>query len=376
MSMSKELRVGAFVLAGLIIAGIVVFLVGDEKRLFAPKQPYHTSFSDVQGLKVGAPVRLGGVDIGTVSHVGHGEDAADNRLYVDMHIVRSEAGRIRQSTVAHIVNKGLLGDKMIDLDEGETRSPALPAGSTIKSAEPTDLTNLFSEVGAMTQRASQILQNLETATRSLSDAQLQEDVRGSVHSLHAVLRQISEGNGYVHRLLSDPVEAERVSHFVATIDHTAMELDQTLAEARKVAQEINEGRGFAHEIVYGQRATEALASFGGAAGEVAFTLKGIREGDGLLHSVVYGGPPNTSAHVAENLGAMSDDLRHIVADMRAGKGTVGALLVDPSVYEDLKRVLGDVQRNDVLRALVRYSIKQDEKRSEVGVSGPGPAPSR
>jgi phospholipid/cholesterol/gamma-HCH transport system substrate-binding protein len=60
--------------------------------------------------------------------------------------------------------------------------------------------------------------------------------------------------------------------------------------------------------------------------------------------------------VAENLGVMSDDLRQIVADLRAGKGTVGALLVDPSVYEDLKRVLGDVQRNDVLRALVRYSI--------------------
>ncbi|MCU0687690.1 MAG: MCE family protein, partial [Polyangiaceae bacterium] len=57
----------------------------------------------------------------------------------------------------------------------------------------------------------------------------------------------------------------------------------------------------------------------------------------------------------------------IVADVRAGKGTLGGLLVDPSIYEDMKAVLGNVQRNDVLRALVRYSIKQDEKKPAVKV---------
>jgi phospholipid/cholesterol/gamma-HCH transport system substrate-binding protein len=46
--------------------------------------------------------------------------------------------------------------------------------------------------------------------------------------------------------------------------------------------------------------------------------------------------------------------------MKAGRGTIGALLVDPSVYEDIKSLVGNVERNQVLRALVRYSIKQDE----------------
>jgi phospholipid/cholesterol/gamma-HCH transport system substrate-binding protein len=332
---------------------------------------YHTSFADVQGLKVGAPVRLGGVDIGTVSRVRHSDDTTDNRLYVDLHVVRSEAGRIRQSTVARIVNKGLLGDKMIDLEEGSARSPSLAADSSIRGEEPTDFTNVFSEVGSMTQKAKQILENLETTTRSLSDAQLQEDVRGSLHSMHMILKEIAEGNGYVRRLLSDPAEAERVSHFIATIDRTVGELEQTLAETRKIAQRVNEGPGFVHEVIYAEQGSNTLASFGGAASEMALALKGIREGDGLMHSVVYGGRPNSPARIAENLGVVSDDLRAIVADMRAGKGTIGALLVDPSIYEDAKRVLGDVQRNDALRALVRYSIKQDEKRSEVGVSGPG-----
>ena len=68
-----------------------------------------------------------------------------------------------------------------------------------------------------------------------------------------------------------------------------------------------------------------------------------------------------------NVTAMTGDLRVIVAGLRQGKGTVGALLVDPSVYEDMKLVLGNVERNDVLRALVRYSIKQDEKKPAVTV---------
>jgi phospholipid/cholesterol/gamma-HCH transport system substrate-binding protein len=63
-----------------------------------------------------------------------------------------------------------------------------------------------------------------------------------------------------------------------------------------------------------------------------------------------------------NVNAMSDDLRTIVANLKAGKGTIGALLVDPSVYEDIKSLVGNVERNNVLRALVRYSIKEDEKK--------------
>src|SRR5262249_54916255 len=115
MASSKELRVGIFVLAGLIVTGIVVFLIGDEKRLFDPKLSYSTSFRDVQGLKGGAPIRLGGIDIGNVTRVHHADDPTDGRIYVDLKVVRSEASRVRKDTVAHIVNKGLLGDKMVEL---------------------------------------------------------------------------------------------------------------------------------------------------------------------------------------------------------------------------------------------------------------------
>ncbi len=321
MAISKEMRVGAFVLAGLIVCGIVIFMIGDEKRLFDAKLTFHTSFSDVQGLKAGAPVRLGGIDIGAVSRVAHSEDATDNRLYVDMNIVKRETLRIRQDTVAKVANKGLLGDKMIELSGGSPGFPPVPPEGFIKGEDP----------------------------------------------VNVILKEVAGGRGYVHKLLADPAEADRLSHLIATLDRTATEAEGTVTEAHRAVARVNQGPGLAHELLYGEKSSSAVANFGNAAGEIAVTLKGIREGNGLAHSIFYGGD-DSSQEVAANLGAITGDLRHIVADLRAGKGTLGALLVDPSIYEDVKSVLGNVQRNDALRALVRYSIKQDEKRPEVRVS--------
>ena len=111
-----------------------------------------------------------------------------------------------------------------------------------------------------------------------------------------------------------------------------------------------------------------------AAEEVSATLRGVREGNGIARSVIYG--DDQSQQVMKNLNEMSVDLRQIVADMRAGKGTIGAMLVDPSIYEDIKMVLGNVERNKTLRALVRYSITRDEKSRGVVVQDPHSCPGR
>jgi phospholipid/cholesterol/gamma-HCH transport system substrate-binding protein len=62
--------------------------------------------------------------------------------------------------------------------------------------------------------------------------------------------------------------------------------------------------------------------------------------------------------------------------MKAGRGTIGALLVDPTVYEDVKSLVGNVERNQVLRALVRYSIKQNEDKPHAEVKAGTPAPAK
>jgi phospholipid/cholesterol/gamma-HCH transport system substrate-binding protein len=132
---------------------------------------------------------------------------------------------------------------------------------------------------------------------------------------------------------------------------------------------VNQGPGFAHDVIYGEGPTEAIAQFGRASGELATTLEGIRKGNGLAHSVLYG--DDSTQQLIGDLNAITHDVREIVQGVRAGKGTVGALMVDPSVYEDIKMLLGNVERNKTLRALVRYSIERDQKPAPVEVKDPG-----
>lgn len=66
---SREFKVGAFALAGLAVVGLVVFLIGEERKLFESKLAYTAKFEEVQGLRRGSPVRMGGVDIGSVAEV-------------------------------------------------------------------------------------------------------------------------------------------------------------------------------------------------------------------------------------------------------------------------------------------------------------------
>lgn len=360
---SRNIKVGLFVLAGLFFSGLVIMLIGGERRFFEAHDEYQVQFADVAGLKAGAPIRMGGVDVGQVSSVGY-EKAGDTTVYVRLSIVRAEASRIKTDSVVKVVPKGLLGDKMVEITKGKAKDPA-PRDKPLPSTEPEDV---FGSVGSIAEDARGALKNVNKVTESLANEQLQADLRNSVASLNTVLKQIAEGDGYPHKFLTDKAEAERISHMLETLDRTATEAAGAMSEVRQVASRVRSGPGFTHDVIYGDGPQKEVAAFGFAANELGLSLKGIREADSLAHDALYGGK-GPSAKTLDNVAAITDDLRAITAGMRQGKGTIGALLVDPSVYEDMKIVLGNVERNDVLRALVRYSIKQDEKKPEVKVGG-------
>jgi phospholipid/cholesterol/gamma-HCH transport system substrate-binding protein len=359
MPLSRETKVGAFVLAGLAAVGSVIFLIGEERQLFKDKLGYEVAFKDVQGLRRGSPVRMGGVDIGTVSTVSYGKDAKDAEIYVKISIVEDEARRIRQDSLATIEGKGLLGDKMIVITVGNTARPPVPPGSRIRSKEGDDFSQMVSKLGAISVQVEKVVNNLERTSGALADDKFHADLKSSVASLSGILETVNHGHGYVGRMLNDPAEADRLSKTIENLSHATDELSRTASGVNAILARIQNGPGLAHEVIYSEDSEKAVAQFGGAADELRLTLKGIREGNGVARSVLYGG--DESQAFMDNLNAMSGDLRQIVADVRAGKGTVGALLVDPSVYEDLKMVLGNVERNRALRALVRYSIRKDEK---------------
>ncbi len=373
--MTKEKKVGLFVLVGLIILGIGVFLIGQNRKFWQRKTVYTANYSDVAGLRPGSPVRMGGIDVGNVERVYYSESVDDTRVYVEMSVVREQTDRIRKKvldadgktikykgTVAKVANKGLLGDKMVELSVADMRAPILDPNDPLESEEPLDLTSYLAKFDAISTKADAVLQNLQEATRGFADPKFSNDLKGSVASLHDLLDTLAHKDSAAHRLLYDPAEADRIDHILANVDNSTANLNALLADTRDITGHVKTGPGLAHALVYdgdlSQNASGSLA-------EVHQDLQQIRTGNGLAHTLLYGDADQQ--HLMGNVNAMSDDLRTIVANLRAGKGTLGALLVDPSIYEDIKSLVGNVERNQVLRALVRYSIKQDEQQPQVKV---------
>src|SRR5690606_27419531 len=98
-------------------------------------------------------VRMGGVDIGSVSAVQYPEDTSETLIHVRLSIVRREAARIRTSSEASIAAKGLLGDKMVVITPGRPEEAPLPEGALIPSTPAEDMSQILSRVDSMAQSA-------------------------------------------------------------------------------------------------------------------------------------------------------------------------------------------------------------------------------
>lgn len=352
----SDIKVGVFVLFGLVLATLVIFLLGDTRRVFERSNVYQLAFRDIAGLKKGAPVQMGGMLIGHVKRIEYAKDPTDPNIYVQIEVVSEAAPRVRTDSLASITNKGFLGDKMLMISQGKATEVIAP-GTTIPTEEPEDF---IKELTEMEGEAMETMTDVKRVARKLADDKLHADLRAAVKKLDTILGSLSEGEGYPRRLLSDPEEAKRISRTIDNLDRSTGELAATLREFRLIAERVRSGPGFAHDVIYGEGLAKPVEEVGHAAEELALTMKEVRTGKGVAHDLLFGGSQSVDDTVG-NVAAISADVREIVRGIRNGKGTLGALLVDPSVYEDVKRLIGNVERNAVLRSLVRFSIKENER---------------
>jgi phospholipid/cholesterol/gamma-HCH transport system substrate-binding protein len=363
--MKRQIKVGVFVLFGMFLLAVAIFLIGQQQKFWQAKVNYRAAFRDVAGLKPGAPVRMGGLDVGAVTGVGHSDNPADPRIYVNIAVTKSEASRIREDTIARVVNKGLLGDKMIDLSVSDGAAPPQPTDKLLQTEEPADM---FANANALADQAKHVVERLEPLAKSLGDPKFADDIKGSAESTRRVLDAVANQDSIAHRFLFDPEEARKMDIALTNLDRASGQLDGVLTDLHDVTTHAKEGPGIVHALVYdGEMSSNAA----GTLGELHQDLAAIRQGNGIAHALVYG--DDSTQHVMSNMNKMTDDLRDIVANVKAGRGTIGALLVDPTVYEDLRSMIGNVERNEVLRALVRYSIKADEQRPHVDTPPVGSA---
>src|SRR5579871_2729885 len=106
--MSRNVRLGAFVLIGLLAAAVFIFLVGNAGSRFQSSYRVRADFGNVSGLEEGADVRVGGLHAGTVRKIELPRDPA-GKLAVVMDVNAKTKNLIKVDSVAAIKSEGMVG---------------------------------------------------------------------------------------------------------------------------------------------------------------------------------------------------------------------------------------------------------------------------
>ena len=157
----------------------------------------------------------------------HSSDPHDPRIFVKLSIVKKEGARIRTDTIARVTNKGLLGDRMIELSVGSPDAPMLPPDQLIASEEPADMfaaANRLAAAGAGGHRRSSSRWPRRWAIPSsppTSRARPRTFTRCSTRWCTAI--------GTMHRIFYDHGEADQLDTLLGTLQRTSTHLDATRA---------------------------------------------------------------------------------------------------------------------------------------------------
>jgi len=327
---SLEIKVGAFVLLGLVLLVGFVLVLGNVS--FGGGETIHVEYGFSGAVHEGAPVEVSGVSVGRVSKVeflGAGVRDKDGRpLLVRLTLSLEPRARdvVRTDTKFVVSTQGVLGAPYVEILPGEMRGTVLADGATVRGVDPprTDLlmARLYTFLDGLTDALSKdkdVLHDLFASGGSLAktlDQVLAENREG-----------LTKGLGDVLAALSD---LRKVAHQAAVETGKGGDLHVLIANARDAVSVLHED--LPPLLARAQVVGDELARLSKVSGKLdANDAQHLKEA--LAHYDELG----------KRLDKVSGDLQALLTRVDRGEGTVGALLQDDQIYDDLKELVRDLK---------------------------------
>jgi phospholipid/cholesterol/gamma-HCH transport system substrate-binding protein len=358
MKMKNEFKAGTFVLIGLVLISALIVTMGRERQIFASQSVYSAMFNDVKGLSAGAPVRMGGIPIGRVDKVGFSKSPGDTRVRVTLLINDSFIDRIRPDSKVSIDTQGLLGDRFISISSGHEPTPLLP-GSEIPAAEAADLAQVLARAQSAVDNTTQITERINQSLEGLSPETFR-NIASASQSIAEVFKAVKTEEGFIHRLIYSETEGKKIIE----------SLSSTSKDVSSLLHQIRTGSGILHALVYTDGGDKAVArlfeagnSIAAASDSISTLLAATKDGKGLLHDMIYtdvepGVVAKRIEEVLVSLAKTAQNLRTTSDALATGTGTLGALILDPQLYDNLVEVTDGAKRSFILRQAIRSSLKE------------------
>lgn len=327
----SELRVGIFVLVGLLVVAVgILYVTGTG--FFGPKYQLTTYVPEAGNIQVGAPVALDGVPVGNIASIRLTPRPQDRMhgVTIVMRISKKYQPDIRTDSRASLVTEGLLGDRYVNVTRG-LGGAVIPDNGVVPSEEVPDIkqvvqrgADLMQSLGALTDDVRETVNKVQSGNGTLgklmNDPSLYNHLNDTATKLDAVATSIQQGEGTIGKL--------------ATSDELYNKMNIAAGHLENATAAVNSQKGTLGKLIYDP---SAYNNINGIAAKGNALLEDVRDGKGTLGKLA------TDDQLYSNLRDASANIRDVTGKMNSGQGTVGKFFTDPQLYDNLTGLTGDMR---------------------------------
>ena len=328
-----EFRVGLMILVSTVILVGFIFVLGN----FSLRSGFniYVDFDYIGSLQAGAPIKVSGIKVGKVEDVqflGGKIDPKTNRrtqVRVTAWVEDRVRDSIRSDAEFFINTAGVLGEQYLEIVPGrDWEHPPLAADAVVHDARVHD-----------PPRTDLVVARLYEVLEGVSSV-----LRDEKTSIKALLASSASAVGEVNTLLVD--NRRQIGELLTEAGGAAKEAKVTLG---KVNAGLGDGRAVASLLASAdgtlraaQQAMTTLTPPASALLTDAARVTGLITEQRVDRTLAVA---DKAAVAAGQAGGLIDNVNGLVTDLRAGKGTAGALLARDDLYSDIRELLRDLKRN-------------------------------
>jgi len=328
----SELKIGVLTIIAIVITALTIFLLTGGRGFFWQRYNLKTRFTNVAGLKSGSPVRVAGVEVGTVKEV----ELIGEQVDVTLEVNKTMRERITTNSTAYLGSVSLLGESAVDITPSTKGTPVPEWGYIPQVHGPGQLSDVAEQatqgITEITNLVKDIRGGRGTVGKLMTDDQVYVDLNRFVATAGDVARGIRDGRGSIGKLVNDP--------------KVANSLEASLRNLEDMSRQINAGQGSIGKLLKDEEFSRALT---GATNNFQAITDRLNRGEGTAGKLM------TDATLFNRLNSVTERFDDLVNRLNDGQGTMGQLLKDRQLYENMNGAITD------LRMLI-VDIKKDPKK--------------
>ena len=335
----SELKIGILAVAALVIAATVIFMLSGQGGFFWQRYALKARFAEVPGLKTGAPVRVAGMEVGTVTEIAF----AGDQVEVVFEVSEEIQPRITSESMAALGSLSLLGQSTVDITPSLAGTPIAEWGYVRSGRLPGQLSDVAADASQGLVELTTLLQGVRqgkgTVGRLFNDDRLYSEIQGFVHAAEQVAVYLQRGQGTIGKLVADPA--------------VYRQMQGSLEKLNLMLTRINTGEGSLGRLVQDDTFARSL---GGATSNLDALTGKLNRGEGTAGRLL-----NDEA-LYTRLSTTAERLEQLTGRLAQGQGTAGQLLQDRQLYENMNGAAAE------LRGLIAEIKKDPRKYLSVKVS--------